>query len=110
MSQLTHKSSISRFPVESVQSQIVNAVQQIPEEWESITRTELLYAGTLKLQMLPFLLEQDVHYCTTNEQDAYYRELLRMVRNNAEFFASKDVQPSSIVLTNNNIMRTLCYL
>jgi hypothetical protein len=59
---------------------VEHAIKAIPEDWESIAKTELRCAGSLKPHELRFLLEQDVHYCISAEQDIYYRELLHVAR------------------------------
>jgi hypothetical protein len=73
-------SSSSRYSGSAHLPSIEHAIRAIPEDWESIAKTELRCAGSLKPHELLFLLEQDVHYCISAEQDIYYRELLHVVR------------------------------
>lgn len=59
---------------------VCQAVRSIPDDWDSISKSELVLAGELRPRTLAFLLEQDVLYCTTSEQERWYRKLLRDVR------------------------------
>lgn len=61
-------------------SQLPVLVCLIPDEWESITKNELKLAGSLRPHALRLLLEEDMHYASSEEQDAYYRKLLQVVR------------------------------
>ena len=73
------KSSSPRFTGSAHLPSIEHAIRRIPETWESIAKTELQCAGSLKPHELRFLLEQDVHYCVCAEQEVYYRALLQLV-------------------------------
>jgi hypothetical protein len=84
-SQTFSQSSSFRYLAPSASTQtrlhsVLQAVRAIPDSWDSIAKSELVYAGCLRPTTLAFLLEQDVHYCTTLEQDHWYRELLLDVR------------------------------
>ncbi len=58
----------------------LEAVRAVPDSWDSIAKSELVYAGELRSTTLAFLLEQDVLYCTTSEQERWYRKLLHDVK------------------------------
>lgn len=55
---------------------VTQAVRSIPDSWESISKNELLLADQVSSATLTFLLQQDVIYCSTTEQDKLYRQLL----------------------------------
>jgi hypothetical protein len=59
---------------------VLQAVRSIPDGWDSISKSELVYAGELRPTTLAFLLEQDVLYCTNSEQERCYRKLLHDVK------------------------------
>jgi hypothetical protein len=84
-SQTIQQSSSFRYLAAASQSlagmsAVVQAVRSIPENWDSISKSELVYAGELRPTTLAFLLEQDVLYCTTSEQERQYRKLLHDVK------------------------------
>ena len=64
----------------AVRSQVEACVLAIPAEWESITRSELIFGGSLDEKQAGFLLGLDVLYCGSTEQESHYRDLLARLR------------------------------
>lgn len=68
----------------AVYGQVAACVLAIPDEWESITRSELIQSNSIDEKQVQFLLGLDVVYCGSAEQERLYRDLLARLRSRQE--------------------------